>query len=166
MPDSLHRIQSWRERLSGTPKAPRSEMSVGIIGKAFPDLTRTRADETHGTPNRNVVGDDTSAVGKGLVVLANLNIEGGIDITFDVLNAKSGKWGFKLRMLMSVLPKYGANAKPALAKLKDDPRLKNVERGKFGAAWKAMVKQIESSTGTRKMISVEDAKKYGTNKKG
>jgi len=107
----------------------------------------------------------TSAMGKGLAVLANLNIEGGIDAAFDILNAKAGKWGFKVRMLMSVLPKYGANAKPALAKLKADPRLKNVERGKFGSAWRAMVKTIESSTGTPKMISLEEAKQAGLKSK-
>jgi hypothetical protein len=105
-----------------------------------------------------------AAMGKGLVVLANLNIDGGIDAAFKIMNAKAGKWGFKVRMIMSVLPKYGANAKPALAKLKADPRWKNIEKGRFGGAWRAMVKTIESSTETRKMMSVKEAKQAGRNK--
>ena len=59
-------------------------------------------------------GPQTGAIG----LLARLDIEGGIEAAFDVLNAETGKWGFKLRMPMNVLPRYGANAKPALAKLK------------------------------------------------
>jgi hypothetical protein len=105
-----------------------------------------------------------AAMGKGLVVLANLNIDGGIDAAFKIMNAKAGKWGFKVRMIMSVLPKYGANAKPALAKLKADPRWKNIEKDRFGGAWRAMVKTIESSTETRKMMSVKEAKQAGRNK--
>ena len=102
-----------------------------------------------------------SAMGKGLVVLANLNVEGGIDAAFKILNAEAGKWGFKVRMIMNVLPKYGANAKPALAKLKADPRMKTMEKGRFGGQWRAMVKAIESATDTPKMISLEEAKKAG-----
>jgi len=64
-------------------------------------------------------------------------------------------------MMMNVLPRYGANAKPALEKLKADPRLKDIERGRFGGMWKAMVKAIESAGETRKMISVEEAKQAG-----
>jgi len=103
------------------------------------------------------LGPQTEAIS----ILARLNIEEGIESAFDILEAETGKWGFKVRMLMNVLPKYGANAKPALAKLKGDPRLKNIELGKFGGTWKAMVKAIESSTETRKMISIEEAKKAG-----
>ncbi len=105
-----------------------------------------------------------AAMGKGLVVLANLNIDGGIDAAFKIMNAKAGKWGFKVRMITGVLPKYGANAKPALAKLRADPRWNNIEKGRFGGAWRAMVKAIESSTETRKMISVEEAKQAGRRK--
>jgi len=106
------------------------------------------------------LGPQTGAI----TVLANLNIKGGIEAAFKILNAEAGKWGFKLRMMMNVLPRYGANAKPALAKLNADPRLKDIERGRFGGRWKAMVKKIESSTGTpHKMISLEEAKKYRSN---
>ena len=63
------------------------------------------------------------------------------------------------------LPRYGANAKPVLAKLKADPRLKGIERGRFGGMWKAMVKAIESATETRKMLSIEEARKAGLKSK-
>jgi len=98
------------------------------------------------------LGPQTGAI----TVLANLNIKGGIEAAFDILEAKGGKAGFKIRMLMAVLPKYGANAKYALA------RIKAVNAGKFQSRWDAMIKKIESSTGTpREMITLEEAKKHG-----
>ena len=107
------------------------------------------------------LGPQTGAI----AVLANLNIAGGIEALFRILNTETGKWGFKLRMIMNVLPRYGANAKPALAKLKADPRLKGIEQGRFGGMWKAMVKAIEAAAETRKMISIEEAKKAGLKSK-
>lgn len=94
------------------------------------------------------LGPKTEAIS----ILARLNIKGGIEFAFDTLEAKGGKAGFKIRMLMDVLPKYGANAKYAL------PRIKAVNAGKFQKQWDAMVKTIESATATRKMISFEEAK--------
>ena len=38
------------------------------------------------------------------------------------LEDKVGKMGFKIRMIMAVMPKYGANAKPLLPKLKEMAR--------------------------------------------
>jgi hypothetical protein len=98
-------------------------------------------------------------------ILARLNIDGGIKAAFDILEAETGKWGFKLRMIMNVLPKYGANAKPALTKLKADPRFGGMERGRFGGAWKAMVKAIETSNEAPQLMSFEEAKNHGTNKR-
>jgi len=103
------------------------------------------------------LGPQTGAI----TVLANLNVAGGIEAAFKILNAETGKWGFKLRMIMNVLPRYGANAKPALAKLKADPRLKGIENGRFGGMWKAMVKKIESAPESREMMTLEEAKRAG-----
>jgi len=98
------------------------------------------------------LGPHTGAI----TVLANLNIDGGIEAGFKILESKVGKFGFKIRMLMAVLPKYGASAKYAL------PRIKAIKAGKFQKSWDAMIKKIESSTGTgKKMISLEEAKKAG-----
>ena len=54
-----------------------------------------------------------------------------------------------------MLPKYGANAKYAL------PKIKAVKAGKFQKQWDAMIKSIESSTGITQMISLEEARKAG-----
>lgn len=98
------------------------------------------------------LGPHTGAI----AVLANLNIEGGIEAAFKILESQGGKAGFKIRMMMAVLPKYGASAKYALAKIKA------VKAGKFQKSWDAMIKRIESSTGTdKKMIGFEEAKKAG-----
>ena len=100
-------------------------------------------------------------IGAGITVLANLNIKEGIQYTLDVLNTDSGKWGFKVRMVMGVLPKYGGNAKAALLQLKADPRLKTIEKGRFGGAWRAMVKAIEEDKKPRKLITFAEAKQAG-----
>lgn len=92
---------------------------------------------------------------ESISILANLNIEGGIEAAFETLESPVGKAGFKLRMLMAVLPKYGASAKPFL------PKIKATGAGKFQKQWDAMVKQIEASEGARKMISIEEAKRAG-----
>lgn len=100
-------------------------------------------------------------VGAGISVLADLNIEEGIQYTLDVLNMESGKWGFKVRMVADTLPKYGGNAKAALETLRADPRLKNIENDKFAGPWKRMVKIIEEDQEPRKLITLEEAKKTG-----
>jgi hypothetical protein len=73
-----------------------------------------------------------------LTLYANLGIEGGIDAAFAILDEETGKAGFKIRLLMDVLPKYGAAAKPYL------PKIKAVNAGKFAAQWEKMVRQIEA----------------------
>lgn len=92
---------------------------------------------------------------EAIYILARLNIAGGIEFAFDTLEAPGGKAGFKIRMLMEVIPKYGANAKYAL------PRIKAVNAGKFQKQWDAMIKEVESATETHKMITLDEAKKAG-----
>jgi hypothetical protein len=100
-------------------------------------------------------------VAAGITVLANLNIKEGMQHVLGVLDTESGKWGFKVRMVMGILPKYGGNAKPALEKLNADPRLKDIEKGRFGGPWKAMVKAIEEDKSPRKLMTFEQAKRAG-----
>ena len=100
-------------------------------------------------------------IGAGITILANHGVKEGIQHTLDVLDTDSGKWRFKVRMVASVLPKYGGNAKAALEKLKADPRLKNIESGKFGGPWKAMVKAIEEDENPAKLRSFEEARRAG-----
>ncbi len=102
-------------------------------------------------------------VGAGVALLANLNIEDGMQYTMDVLDDEDGKWAFKVRMVMDALTKYGPAARPMLEKLKADPRFKGIEQnGKLGGQWKAMVQAIESpAEASQKMISFEAAKQAG-----
>jgi len=97
------------------------------------------------------LGPQTAAIS----ILANLNVEGGIESAFDILNAETGKAGFKIRMLMAVLPKYGAGAKYAL------PKIKAVNAGKFQKSWDTMIKEIESATHAGKTVTLEEAKQAG-----
>ncbi|MDB4422487.1 PDZ domain-containing protein [Akkermansiaceae bacterium] len=91
-------------------------------------------------------------------ILANLKIEGGIEAGFRILESKEGKAGFKIRLLLKILPIYGANAKTVL------PKIKATNAGKFQNQWDDMVKKIEASAGAKKMITVEEARRLGMKK--
>lgn len=97
------------------------------------------------------MGPKTDAIG----IFANLNIKGGMDAALATLDDKTGKFGFKARMIMAIMPKYGANAKSVL------PQLKAVSPGKFEKNWKKMIASIEEAKETMPMISFEEAKRAG-----
>lgn len=91
-----------------------------------------------------------------ITIYANLKIKGGIEAAFAELESPLGKAGFKIRMLMAVIPKYGPAAKQWL------PKIKEVRAGKFQGQWDKMVKEIEAYPDTEvKLISVEDAIQMG-----
>lgn len=93
---------------------------------------------------------------EALSVLAKLQIDSGVAAAFEVYEGEGGKGGFKTRMLMKVLPEFGANAKPVL------PKLKAVKAGKFQKQWDAMIQEIESADDPpARMISFEEAKMAG-----
>lgn len=93
---------------------------------------------------------------ESLTVLANLGVEGGVEAVFRILDSPLGKAGFKHRLLMAVLPKYGAAAKPYL------PRLRGMaDGGRFDKEWNAMIKTIEEADGPAKATSFEEAMKAG-----
>ena len=91
-----------------------------------------------------------------ITIYANLKIRGGIEAAFEELESPLGKAGFKIRMLMVVIPKYGPAAKQWL------PKIKATKAGKFQKQWDAMIKQIEAYPDTDvKLISVEEAVRIG-----
>lgn len=91
-----------------------------------------------------------------LTLYANLGIEGGIEAAFAILDEETGKEGFKIRLLMDVLPKYGAAAKPYL------PQIKAVNAGKFTKQWQEMVRKIEAlPDADNKTMTFEEAMKGG-----
>lgn len=102
-----------------------------------------------------------STIGPAIEILARLNIKEGLPYAAGVLNRKGGKWGFKLRMVCASLPKYGANAKEALAEIKTDKRLDGIEKSRFGGIWNNMVKTIEEDPAPKKLITLEEALKMG-----
>jgi hypothetical protein len=94
-----------------------------------------------------------------IAILANLGIKGGIEAAFATLDDPNGKAGFKIRLIMDVLPKYGAYAKYIL------PRIKGNEVGKFQKQWDKMVEDIENAPPpSREMLTMEEAKQYGLKK--
>lgn len=100
-----------------------------------------------------------SAKNNCISILANLNIKGGIEAAFATLEDPNGKVGFKLRLIMDILPKYGANARYAL------PKIKSMQAGKFQSQWEKMVVDLEDAPPpSREMLSMEEAKQYGLKK--
>ena len=94
-----------------------------------------------------------------IAILANLKIKGGIEAAFATLDDPNGKAGFKVRLIMDVLPKYGAYAKYVL------PKIKGNEMGKFQKQWDKMVEDIETAPPpSHEMLTMEEAKQYGVKK--
>lgn len=95
-----------------------------------------------------------------LSIYAQLGIEGGIEAAFAILEEETGKFGFKIRMLMDVLPKYGASAQPHIPQLKE----MNV-KGRFETQWNNMIQSIESAKPTQtKSLTFDEAMAAGAKK--
>lgn len=91
-----------------------------------------------------------------ITIYANLKIKGGIEAAFEELESPLGKHGFKIRMLLAVIPKYGPAAKQWL------PKIKATKAGKFQGQWDKMIQQIEAYPDTKvELISIEEAKRIG-----
>jgi hypothetical protein len=94
-----------------------------------------------------------------IAILASLGIKGGIEAAFATLDDPNGKAGFKIRLIMDVLPRYGAHAKYIL------PKIKGNNVGKFQKQWDKMVEDIENAPpATRDMLTMEEARQYGLRK--
>jgi hypothetical protein len=113
-------------------------------------VTHIIADEDLKYHSYHNLGAKTEAI----ALLGGLGIEGGMEAAMATLDEPTGKFGFKIRMLTAVLPKYGANAKPLLPKLK----AMNVG-GRFEKSWNDMLKSIEEAPPEAKMITLEEAMK-------
>lgn len=93
-------------------------------------------------------------------IYARLNIQGGIEGALSAFDAETGKGGFKIRMLMSVLPVYGANAKYIL------PQVKEINPGKFKNQWDKIIADIEKAdpVAAKKLLTFDEAKNFGKGK--
>ena len=94
--------------------------------------------------------------GAAIDILVALNIEEGLKYLLDTLELDSGKFGFKIRMLLAVVPKYGGHAKAVL------PQLKAIKAGGFQVQWDEMIRKIEQGEpGKEKLLTFEEARQYG-----
>lgn len=92
-----------------------------------------------------------------LSLYANLGIEGGVEAAFAILDEENGKAGFKIRLLLDVLPKYGSAAKAYL------PKIRATNAGKFSKQWAEMIKTIEALPDTQtKTLTFDEAMKTRT----
>lgn len=93
-------------------------------------------------------------------IYARLNIQGGIEGALAAFDSDTGKGAFKIRMLMSVLPVYGANAQYIL------PKVKEINPGKFKNQWDKIIADIEKAdpVAAKKLLTFEEAKNFGKGK--
>lgn len=93
-------------------------------------------------------------------IYARLNIQGGIEGALAAFDSDTGKAGFKIRMLMSVLPVYGANAQYIL------PKVKEINPGKFKSQWDKIIADIEKAdpVAAKKLLTFDEAKNFGKGK--
>lgn len=85
-------------------------------------------------------------------VFAKHRIQEGIEGAFAMMEKETGKYSFKARMFMHVVPKFGAAAKPYLAKLKE----MHPGSGRFKEGWDTMIETIESAEGSEEMMRLEE----------
>jgi hypothetical protein len=96
----------------------------------------------------------------GIGILADLNIKEGLDLLEDGIFHGGGKWGFKYSALIKALPKYGAHAKPYIAKFETHKDI-NKEGDRFTPRWQEAVKKIEEDENPKKLMTVEEAIQIG-----
>lgn len=89
----------------------------------------------------------------GLEILNRLNIKEVIPLTINTIKEKTGRAGARIRGRTRLLPKFDANAKPYI------PKIKEV----LGGRADKIVKAINEADTKRDMISFEKAKKIGVN---
>jgi len=91
---------------------------------------------------------------------ASLAIKSDIEGALAAFDSDTGKGGFKIRMLMSVLPVYGANAKYIL------PKVKEIKPGKFQKQWDKIIADIEKAdpVDAKKLLTFDEAKDFGKGK--
>lgn len=95
-------------------------------------------------------------MGTAITILANLNIEDGLPYFVKLLSKEMpGKFGFKIRMICAILPKYGGNAKETLDQLeKMNP---GHNKGRFAGMWQKMAKKIREDKNPPKLITLKEA---------
>ncbi len=90
-------------------------------------------------------------IGSALKIFGRLQIEEGIQETFNILQNKSGKHSFKLRMAYNAFTAYGSAAKPYLAKIKKI-------HSKPDKYWAELLNKIETAKEIVPLISFKEAK--------
>jgi len=142
-------MSAYTRPCCGTSHAPSISLDTNRVSDKVVHII---ADEDLTYQAYHNLGARTEAIG----LLGSLDIKGGMEAAFAILDEKTGKMGFKLRLLMAVLPKYGAHAKPYLPRLK-----KMAPGGRFEKPWAAMIKSIEDAAPPKPMLSIEEAIKAG-----
>lgn len=99
-----------------------------------------------------------SSVQAAALILADLDIEEGLEWSWAMLEAPDGKGGFKARAILTILEAYGPSARPYLEKIKADPNLtRMLNGGRWKGMYNAMVKSVEGGE-PEKLIPFEKAK--------
>jgi hypothetical protein len=99
-----------------------------------------------------------ASVQAAALVLAELEVEEGLEWSWAMLEAPDGKAGFKARAILTILKAYGPGAKPYLEKIKADPNLtRMLTAGRWKKMYDAMVKAVEGGE-AEKLVPFEKAR--------
>jgi hypothetical protein len=99
-----------------------------------------------------------SGVQAAALVLAELDIEEGLEWSWAMLEAEDGKAGFKARAILTILKAYGPSAKPYLEKIRADENLTRLlTSGRWKRMYDQMVKAVEGGE-AEKLVPFEKAK--------
>jgi hypothetical protein len=94
----------------------------------------------------------------GITLLADFNIKEGLDLLVDAIFHGGGKWAFRYRGLMDVLPKYGGNAAPYIEKFEAHKDI-NKPGDRFTPQWQKVVKKIREDKNPPKLMTLEEVLK-------
>ncbi|MFK7852361.1 MAG: DUF6288 domain-containing protein [Akkermansiaceae bacterium] len=110
-------------------------------------------------PDYHSYHNPMASVQAAALILAELDVEEGLEWSWDMLEAKDGKAGFKARAILSILKAYGPSALPYLEKIEADP---NLTRMLNGGRWKGMYNDMEKAVRSgdpEELIPFEEARK-------
>lgn len=105
----------------------------------------------------------SSVAGAGMI-LADFNIQEGMQWAEDMLKTPDGKHSFKLRAYLRVMNEYGPHAKPYVEAIQADPnRIRSMTGGRFNRDWQKLLKASqEDPPKVPPLITFEQARQIGT----
>ena len=99
------------------------------------------------------------ALGPGIDLYTKFNIEEGLNHLESLVRARTGKWSFKLKTFLSVIPKYGPRGAVVMERLIADHKYMKSSFEKPDGKIKGFLNKLKTQTHSPTLITVTEAKK-------